>query len=99
MSNNDQKNSCKICFFAFLTSIVFLVVLGAHLWVTIQKVRTGQGFEVFYITFYSPRYGMTYLTALFYYIVFALFLALSPLIHWLSTKEERSFKKKYHIDE
>ena len=99
MDKKTQNKNCKICFCAALGGILFLVILGGHLWMTIEKVRTGHGLEVFYFTFYSPRYGMTYMAALIYYVVFTISIALSPFIYWLSTKEERSFKKKYHIDE
>jgi uncharacterized membrane protein len=34
-----------------------------------------------------------------FYVIFAIVMVLSPLIYWLTTADERSFKKKYHIDE
>ena len=99
MDKKIQNKNCKICFCAALGGILFLVVLGGHLWMTIEKVRTGHGLEIFYFTFYSPRLGMSYLSALIYYTIFAVVVLFLPLINWFSTKEERDFKKKYHIDD
>ena len=99
MTETKESINCKVCFYVILASILFLIVLSAHIWMTIQKVRSGHGLDAFYIIFFSPRFGMTYLSALIYYIIFAIVILLMPLINWLSKKEERSFKKKYHIND
>ncbi len=99
MPEAKKTTNCKVCFCMVLVSTLFLIVLGAHIWMTVQKVLTGHGLEVFYFKFTIPRYGMTYISALIYYIIFAISLLFLPIIYWFSTKEERTFKKKYHIDE
>jgi hypothetical protein len=99
MNKQKQNKKCKVCLCMTIATALFCVVLLGHLLMTIEKVSTGHGLDVFYITFFSPKLGMTYISALIYYIIFAVIIALSPLIYWFSAKEERSFKKKYHIDE
>lgn len=60
----------------------------------LDKVITGHGLD-YYTTFGGVQFN--YIGALTIFIIGAALIAISPIIYWISTMEERSFKKKYGI--
>ena len=96
MSAGKKVKDCKVCLVTSLIGVVSLFVAAGHVWYVLDKVLSGHGLDYF-TTLWG--YTFSYIGALVFYIAFGVFIILSPLIYWFSTTDERSFKKKYNIDD
>lgn len=89
-----QKKKCRVCTATLIVMVLWLLGgLGFFLRV-LDKVVSGHGLD-YYTTFWGVQFN--YVGALMVFIFGAVLLAISPVIYWYSTMEERSFKKKYNI--
>lgn len=96
MNTEAQPNKCKVCFITLIVCfLVFLGSIGFFLRV-LDKVISGHGLD-YYTTFWGIQFN--YIGALTVLIVGFALAVLSPLIYWVGTAEERSFKRKYGIHE
>ena len=96
MAKYLKSKNCKVCFSILLIGILSAFVLAGQIWEIVQKVRTGHGLD-YYTTMWG--YELNYIGTLVLFIIIAILFLLSPLIYWFATKEERSFKQKYGINE
>lgn len=71
----------------FLGSLGFLMKV-------LDKVFSGHGLDS-YTTFWGVQFN--YVGVLILFVLGVMLIVLSPLIYWLSTIDERNFKKKYGI--
>ena len=93
-SEETKPAKCKFCVVTFIAFALWLLgSLGFFLRV-LKKVLTGHGLD-YYTTFWGVQFN--YVGALTVFIAGAILIAISPIIYWFSTMEERSFKKKYGI--
>jgi hypothetical protein len=95
MKNNvDQKKKCNVCTASLIVMVLWLLGgLGFFLRV-LDKVVSGNGLD-YYTTFWGVRFN--YVGALVTFACIAVLFVSLPMIYWYSTREERSFKKKYGV--
>jgi len=96
MRNSKRVKGCRICLAISIIGVVSFFSVAGHFWYVINKVLSGHGLDYF-TTMWG--YEFSYIGSLIFYVIFAIVMVLSPIIYWLTTADERSFKIKYHIDE
>jgi len=94
VSKTIQFTKCKPCLVTFIVFGLWLLGSIGFFLRVLDKVLTGHGLD-YYTTFWGVQFN--YIGALTVFIVGAVLIAISPIIYWLSTLEERNFKKKYGI--
>lgn len=95
MEMDEKKKNCKVCLSILFVGILSIFALVGQVLQVIEKVRTGHGLDYF-ITMWG--YQFNYIGALVGFIAIALLCIISPIIYWVGSKEERSFKRKYGIN-
>ena len=94
MESEAKPKKCKVCIVTFIAVVFWLLgSLGFFLRV-LKKVLSGHGLDT-YTTFWGVQFN--YIGSLIVFIVGAALVVISPVIYWLNTMEERSFKKKYSV--
>lgn len=96
MTRVEESKNCKVCITILLVGSLSTFALASQVLQVIEKVRTGHGLDYF-TTMWG--YQLNYIGALVLFIITALLFLFSPIIYWFSTKDERSFKRKYGIRE